>query len=128
MGHGLADKEPPAIIREEELNLEEENSTPCPIHETSSTPHLDAQLRQSNAKECVHALRAALADVADDNRCAKCVARDAVHVLTVYVRDLRREKQKNAWSKQEMKALKSETKEFLREIKRDIKQTWKEKP
>lgn len=74
----------------------------------------------------MRSLGAALIDTVDRHGCAQCNAKDAVHALTVYMRDLREEKKENGkWFKEDKRALKVEVKAFLKEIKRDAKQAWK---
>lgn len=66
--------------------------------------------------------------MADERTCARCALKNVVRIVTVYLRDARAAEMNGQWSKAEKKALKVEAKGLLKEVKRDIKQTWKAKP
>ena len=69
-----------------------------------------------------------MSDAGDGKGCVKCATKDVVLILTAYMRDIRAAKKSGKWSKEEKKALKAEVKGFLKEVKRDVKQTWKSTP
>ncbi|KAL4756982.1 uncharacterized protein BDW70DRAFT_144105 [Aspergillus foveolatus] len=99
---------------------------PCTVHGPSQIPHLDHELQQPYAQNIIHTLTAALNDLADENKCAKCTVEKFSALLTRHVREIRAAKKNGQWSKEERKALKAEVKSSYKPVKKAVKALWKE--
>lgn len=97
------------------------------MHGAVQTPLLDSHLRNADTKARIEALRSALADVIDDDRCLKCATEAMAQALVSYLRDLREAKRHGEHSNEEEKALKKEVKGLAKGMKKDVKQIWKKK-
>lgn len=73
-------------------------------------------------------LSSTLAGAGNENCCSKCVTKNAAQTLALYLRELRAAKKNGEWSAEEKKALKKEVKGLFKEIKHDVRKTWKAKP
>ncbi|KAL2678987.1 hypothetical protein Neosp_009741 [[Neocosmospora] mangrovei] len=98
----------------------EELKGTCPVHGASQTPHLETML-QARPKAELQQLTAALNDLADENRCAKCAVQTITSIVMGYVQDVRWAKKNGKWSKEDKKALKMEIKGLAKGVKADIK-------
>lgn len=99
---------------------------PCTVHGPSQTPHLDHELQQPYAQDIIHTLTAALNDLADENKCAKCTVEKFSVLLTSHVREIRAAKKNGQWSKEERKVMKAEVKSTYKPVKKAVKALWKE--
>ncbi|KAF5010783.1 hypothetical protein FDECE_3080 [Fusarium decemcellulare] len=101
-------------------NTSEKRESSCPVHGVSQTPHLDEILKSRSRAE-LQGLAAALDDLRDENRCAKCAVQTAANLLIGYFQDIREAKKNGQWSKEEKKALKLEIKDLAKSVKADVK-------
>ncbi|KAM0430111.1 hypothetical protein ACHAPT_006117 [Fusarium lateritium] len=76
---------------------------------------------QARPKAELQELTAALHDLSDENRCAKCAVQTVTNILMGYVQDVRWAKKNGKWSKEDKKALKMEIKGLAKGVKADIK-------
>ncbi|KAJ5928809.1 hypothetical protein N7466_007765 [Penicillium verhagenii] len=133
---GEDSKAPPSCsisIKSSDLNKTEEHENehvssraPCPTHGPSQSERFDRELERPQAQEIIRALKQALNDINDQEKCTKCAVENASTVLTTQVREIREAKRNGEWTKEERKALKAETKAIFKPVKKSIKALWKE--
>ncbi|CAI6341402.1 unnamed protein product [Periconia digitata] len=110
-----------------ELNKEryKENNHICDAHSRASIPFIHAQLQQQQAKEAIRAISIAFGNLADGSGCSECILREIAQTVTLCLRELKTAKKNGKWSKEEKKTMKREVKVAFKDIKREVKQTWK---
>lgn len=108
--------------------VDHSHSNSCSQHISSKTPRLDSILDQEQSRKAIDAIISALSDIRDNERCTTCAIKDAAHSMTIYARELQAAKKQEKWTKEDKKAMKAEAKSLIKEIKRDVKKTWKAKP
>lgn len=108
-------------------NADSHYSTRCHTHVSSRTLHIGAHLDEPRTQTRIHELINALTSAADGRSYTRCATESAARTITAYLRDLRAAKKNGQWSSEEKKALKAESKAVIKEMKKDLKNVWKDK-
>ena len=92
----------------------------------STTPLLDARLRQPNNRACLLALSSAFAAAAEEDRCLNCVIDSVVPDIAQCMQDVKKQKKSGEISKEDKKAMKKEMKTLFKGVKVNAKKAWKD--
>lgn len=76
-------------------------------------------------QETVKILSTALNDLVDENKCTKCTVENLVASIEGQLKEVRLAKQNGEWTKEEKKALKTETKFLFKPAKKSLKKVLK---
>ena len=98
---------------------------PCQIHGPSATPLLSAQAASPQTRAHLQALSSALAAATEEGACLQCSSKTISQTLTAFLQEMRTAKKDGRWSHEEKRALRGEVKGLLKEMKQDVKESWK---
>lgn len=101
------------------------HASDCHVHGSSPTPLLEAQIADPQTQAHLQALNSALANATQEGACLKCATEAITQTLTAFLQDIRTAKKSGRWSHEEKKAIKAEAKGLLKEMKHDLKSSWR---
>jgi hypothetical protein len=83
-------------------------------------------LQRPQARNALQVLSLALMDLANGRDCTECSLKEVARTVTLSIRELKSAKKNGEFSKEEKKAMKAEVKATFKELKDEVKRTWKD--
>jgi hypothetical protein len=113
------------VYNEKDTTPTNPNPAPCQIHGPSETPLLSAQAASPQTRVHLQSLSTALAAATEEGACLQCTSKTISQTLTAFLQEMRTAKKDGRWSHEEKRALRGEVKGLLKEMKHDVKESWK---